>query len=641
MDRQILRRAVESSARAFGRGAGGRGAGGLGDAEASLVRHYGRLTRIAYLILPAGPDRRRRLLTAHGVVQRALPGRGAVRAEDPEALYAALRVRVVRRALAAARRPRIGLLPRVWGLRLFTADGTAAELAVDRALAALSPAGRAAYALRRAEQLSPDATARLLTAAGVPEAGGALRQADRLNLESPLLPEELASSTRFDPCTVRVRPGDLLRRRRTARLTVGGALVLAACTAWALPLPTPPAPARGGRPTSDDQVPAAGGTAPTRALRAAPDLWQRTARLDLSAWPARGDLLGDEELVARAVDAWRTGHLQLEPGTPPGPPISAPHLLFAGRVGGAAVVLLYDGGRIARYTDGPAGGLLLARADDSDVVTGAAVVLRREGVNSRFLLAPWVESAETRLLREPNSPARAVDRTDGLTVPVPTGTPGGCLDGAVLQLRSSRTVAENHAFLLADVGGLLPAHLTYTPPPQQGEARSPREATGTDALLTWARTACTVPERAPGVKSLNAWAFAQQPLPRQAGTATWVCLRTDRWNGTGSAATDLLLPASRPDDPARRTALAEGRGCSRFDQHTVGWTRWRSPDGHDYLLAAGSRRVTRFTVTGPLGGSEHPAPDHTLALEHPPADPTTVTATLDDDTRIGPLSPTP
>ncbi|MFJ1706374.1 hypothetical protein [Kitasatospora sp. NPDC088346] len=624
MDRQKLRRAVRASVRVVGGG----GADGLGDAEAALVRNYGRLARIAYLVLPAGVDRGRRLLAAHGVVQRALPGRAAARAGEPEEVYAALRVRVVRGALARARRPGRRPLPRVWGLRLFTADGTAAELAVDQALGALSVAGRAAYALCLAEGLPREEVARLLTAAGVPEPGGAIRQADRLIAEIPLGAAELSGSTRFDPCTVRVRPGDLLRRRRTTRLAAGGVLLLGAVTAWAVPLPGAPAAA----PVSVD---AAG---PSGLLRAAPDLWQHTARLDLSAWPARGELLGDEGLTGQALAAWRGGRLQLEPGTRPGPPDGTPQLLFAGRVDGAPVVLLYDGGRIARFTDTPAGGLLVARADDADVVTGAAVVLHRDGVNSRFLLAPWVDGVEIRLLREPDTQSRSVDRTDGLTAAVPSGTPGGCLDGAVLQLRSSRTVAEKHAFLLADTGGLLPAHLTYTPLPQQGDARSPREATGSDALLAWARTACAVPERAPGVRSLNAWAFAQQSLPQQAGTATWVCLRTDRWNGTGSAATEVLLPAARPDDPARRTALAEGRGCSRFDQHTVGWTRWRAPDGREYLLAAGSRRVARITVAGPHGSSEQAVPDRTLALEDPPREQPGVTATLDDGTRIAPLS---
>ncbi|MEU8351845.1 hypothetical protein [Streptomyces sp. NPDC048845] len=34
-------------------------------AEAALVEHYPRLVRLAYLILPSGPDRSRRVLAAH------------------------------------------------------------------------------------------------------------------------------------------------------------------------------------------------------------------------------------------------------------------------------------------------------------------------------------------------------------------------------------------------------------------------------------------------------------------------------------------------------------------------------------------------------------------------------------------------
>ncbi|MGC3000817.1 hypothetical protein ACPF8X_21255, partial [Streptomyces sp. G35A] len=42
-------------------------------AEAALVEHYPRLVRLAYLVLPPGRDRSRRVLTAHALVQRALP----------------------------------------------------------------------------------------------------------------------------------------------------------------------------------------------------------------------------------------------------------------------------------------------------------------------------------------------------------------------------------------------------------------------------------------------------------------------------------------------------------------------------------------------------------------------------------------
>ncbi|WP_346776997.1 hypothetical protein [Streptomyces sp. HNM0575] len=47
-------------------------------AQAALVEHYPRLVRLAYLVLPPSLDRHRRVLTAHSLVQRALPrGRGS------------------------------------------------------------------------------------------------------------------------------------------------------------------------------------------------------------------------------------------------------------------------------------------------------------------------------------------------------------------------------------------------------------------------------------------------------------------------------------------------------------------------------------------------------------------------------------
>lgn len=87
----------------------------------------------------------------------------------------------------------------------------------------------------------------------------------------------------------------------------------------------------------------------------------------------------------------------------------------------------------------------------------------------------------------------------------------------MLQLRSDPVVAEQHAFLLADLGGLTPAHLTYTPPPDPAApARPPREAVGPQALQRWAAGACAVPESGPGVRQLNLWEFADQKLPQNA-----------------------------------------------------------------------------------------------------------------------------
>ncbi|MEV8094443.1 hypothetical protein [Kitasatospora sp. NPDC085879] len=604
----------------------------LSDAEEILVVNYRRLARIAYLVLPAGADRRRRLLRAHAVTQRALAGppwHPADRRGPAEELYEELRDRVVRRALGAAHRPgdrSLRLLPQVWGLRLTTADGDSAARALDRALAALSPAGRAAYALRAVDDLPPAEITALLIRAGE-------SRPDRARKEAAAVPAELAGhwdGERFDPCTVRVRPGDLIRRRRAARLAAAALLLLPLGLGAELAVRESRAPAV--RLPSSDRAAAGAAVGADGLVRVDPDLWSRTARLDHTAWPARGDRTGDRALLGRALAAWRrAAPARLEPGTTAEPPAGTPHLLYAGTVDGDPVVLLSDGGRIARWTDGA--GLLLATAEDSDVTTAAALVLHRTGDSVRYLLAPWIADAELRNLREPDRPARPLARHDGVTDPVPAAATGGCPDLTALQLRSSPTVAEEHAFLLTDLGGLAPAHLTYTPPPTAGAARAPREATGSEALTTWARTVCDLPDRGPDVKALNAWAFAVQPLPQQAGTATWVCLRTDRWNGTGSAATELLLPGAAA--PAR-TGFAEGRGCSRFDQDTVAWSRWRAPDGHDLLLVAASRRVVRLTVHEP-GAADRSSRDRTLVLDRPgPARPT-VEGARADGTVVRPL----
>ncbi|MFD5545078.1 hypothetical protein ACFWIJ_46645, partial [Streptomyces sp. NPDC127079] len=119
-------------------------------AEAALVEHYPRLVRLAYLVLPPGPGRGRRVLTAHALVQRALP-RGRRPApvvpaqptgRDTDPGYALVRLEVVRSALAAGRPFRLTawptraqlppLVPQVWGLRLFPRSGGADELALDQ-----------------------------------------------------------------------------------------------------------------------------------------------------------------------------------------------------------------------------------------------------------------------------------------------------------------------------------------------------------------------------------------------------------------------------------------------------------------------------------------------------------------------------
>ncbi|WP_425840653.1 hypothetical protein [Streptomyces fractus] len=620
-------------------------------AEAALLEQYTGLVRLAYLTLPAAFTRHRRVLLAHTAVQRALPGRQVSLVPAPrfpgdgaDTAADSLRVRILRTALSVGHRPagwpgalpppRVLLprLPVVWGLRLFPRSGGTEEVALVRALAGASAPARAAFVLRHIDSMRADRATALLAAAGVADAGSAVRESVRLDAEAGPAAAALLRSQEFDACSVQTRPTDLLRRARRTRaaLAVGAVAVVAAAALLA--------------PDSDPGRQAPGGDAPVRAssvsgdlTRAGRDTWADTSRVDFTAWPARGDRTDDTALLDRALDAWTapSGAVRVSrtPDTPADAPPRAPQLLFAGDIDGRTVVLLSDGERLARYTapvgDGLAG-LALARVDDADVTTAAAVVLDRDQGSARYLTAPWITDVTTRDLLRPDSPGRPLHVSDdGVTGPVPVAPADGCARRPVLQLRSSPRIVENHSFLLADLGGLSPVHLTYTPPPGHGTPppRQPREATGGQALVAWARTACRIePWRGGAVRAVNAWDFAEQQLPKDAGRAVWSCVRASTWRGPGDVA--LLLRAPGPAaEPARLVGRARATAaCSRFGQHVVAGTRWRSRDGQWYLLAAGSRAVTRIEASGAVTTSRR---GRTLAVRAPEHGTVRVAARLD------------
>lgn len=617
---------------------------GVDEAEAALVEHYPRLVRLAYLTLPPGLGRHRRVLAAHAVVQRVLPRSGKGDAPSPVptqrgttgAAFSWARKRVVQDALARDGRPRtvrafvsrrLPRLPAVLGLRLFPRAGGSDELALDQALFSVGSAARAALALRVLEGMDASEVRALLTAAGARDPSAALRTAERLTADRGGRIEALLNSTEFDPCTVQTRPTDLLRRRRRTRLA-GAAAVVLALAGSALP-----ALSDHDRPESPAASNGAGGAALARALdpalleRANRDAWSDTSRVDFSVWPARGGRTGDTALLERALRAWgRPGpavRVSATTGTATVPPTQPPRLLYAGEAGGAAVVLLHDGQRVARYAESLSGdgapALDFARTDDADVTTAAAVVVSRGPGGVRYLLAPWIAESTTRDLLAPGTPAGPLDVSkDGVTGAVPSPPSGeGCSTWPVMELRSSERIVERHAFLVTDLGDLSPVHLTYTPPPGTGApTRQPREATGGAALGSWARSACSLRTlRGSGVRAVNNWAFAEQELPETGGRSTWVCTRADSWRGPGRIMVQFQQPASSPAEPG--TVVAEDRdtaSCGRFGRHVLAGTHWRAPSGTWFLLAAGSRDITRITATGGVRADE---PFRTLAVRAP------------------------
>ncbi|MYW64644.1 hypothetical protein GTY65_11275 [Streptomyces sp. SID8379] len=575
-------------------------------AEAALVEHYPRLVRLAYLVLPPGLGRNRRVLTAHSVTQRALPrGRTAPApartAGDPG--YAYVRLRVLRSALDAGLPLRLSawpkraqlppLLPQVRGLRLFPKSGGADELALDQALSALDGPARAAYVLRGLERLDDTAISTTLTSAGcTPEdAAAALVRAAGVESQPALL-----NSPEFDPCSLHARPTDLMRRRQHAKAGLAAVAALVVCGAL-LGLPADDWGPDGAAAPPYARNPAGQAALdPSKLTRVAAGVWQTSSRTDFSVWPARGDLTGDTELLRRALAVWaRPGEsvqVSATPGTPAGAPPGPAQLLYAGEVDQARVVVLYDGLRIVRYAEpknGTSGAALdFARVDGATAGQASAVVLDRSDGNVRYLTAPWVSGASVRDLLKPDAAPLKLTRTsDGVTSPfLSPALAESCTSWNALALTDSSGTR-----LTTDLGELVPAQLT------SGRPDAPRDSRAAD----WSATACSLAAaRSHGVRSVNSWAYARQPLPEANGTAEWVCTRAETWQG-GSPRTLALFrtPGAAASVVAAKSETSPA--CGSRDPVVLAGVRWKSRAGTWYLVAAGSKQVNSVTAAGSTG----------------------------------------
>ncbi|MFC7221140.1 hypothetical protein ACFQLX_23700 [Streptomyces polyrhachis] len=635
----------------------------LDHAEAALLAHYPRLTRLAYLLLPAALGRPRRVLAAHALVQRALPrgrtGEGRVpgprtggeaareaRAADPGYAYVRLRVLtavlepdVPRGPFGLPKRSRHPhLLPRVWGLTLFPRSGGSDELALDHALAALPTPARTVVVLRALEELDDHDIRRLLTATGLDpeEAGEALAEADVVRLpQAPAVPvslRKLLRSPEFDPCTLQARPTDLMSRRRHVRAAAAALVALAACLALlGIPGDWPGAPADTAAPPYAGNEFARAALDPARLHRAGRDDWRGASRPDFAAWPARGSRVDDRALLSRALRVWARPstrvRLSATPATPSGPPAGPPHLLYAGDLGAITVVVFHDGLRLARYAEPrgrPATGVALdfARTDGADTASATALVIQRLHGRVRYLTAPWVAGLTTRDLRHPTAPPRHLTRDpDGVTEPVDTpAATRGCARWAALELRMREPAATRNQ-LLTDLGELTPAALSYGAP---GTAVPPA---GETARAAWARTACDLRRlRTTGVSRVNAWTFAEQELPESAGSAAWICTRAETWRGTDAE----VLTHFRPPGTARATLTAQATdtpACGQRRPQALAGVLWKSASNHWYVLAAGSHEITAITATG---GVQNTTPGRYLAVPARKGARTELTARLAD-----------
>ncbi|MEV7427774.1 hypothetical protein [Streptomyces sp. NPDC091212] len=638
--------------------------------------------RIAYLVLPPSPGGDRRVLAAHGLVQRALPpGR-----TDPG--YAYLRERVLRsaldagrprrwpgRVLRAARAVLPPPLPYVRGLRLAPRSGGAAELALDQRLSALSGPARAALVLRALEGLPDAEVRRALAAAGAgdgvtdaalaeaaevadvaPDPTGPVSTgptgADTIDAgptsAGPTGIAALLLSPGFDACSLRARPTDLLRRRQRGRAALAATAAVLFCGAL-LALPGGGWGPDGTGAAAYAQHPADGAALdPALVRRVAPAAWRTSARTDFSVWPARGPLAGDDALLGRALAVWAApgGSVQVfaTPATPAGPPMGPPQLLYAGPLDGERVVVFHDGLRIVRYaeTAGSAGSaghpapatLDFARTDGADAAASNALAVGRPDGNVRYLTAPWVTRTSVRDLRAPRAPARPLRRdADGVTDPLPSPAAArDCAAWDTLEVHDTGGGRGGADRLLTDLGEPVPARLTSGPPAAPHDVRDPADR------AAWARTACLLPMvRSHGVRSVNSWEFARQPLPESGGTARWLCTRAETWRGPGSRVlAQFQAPSPKAaGEPGAVAARAEDSpACGARDPRVLAGVVWQSGGGRWYVLAAGSGQFRSLATTGGVPGA---ARGNLLALPASRGAHAELSGRLSDGTEVGAL----
>ncbi|MFJ6099769.1 hypothetical protein ACIQHY_01975 [Streptomyces sp. NPDC092359] len=444
----------------------------------------------------------------------------------------------------------------------------------------------------------------------------------------------LLESDEFDPCALQARPTDLLRRRQHLRASLVALVALLVCGAL-LGLPGDGWGRNGAAAPSYARNPAAEAALDPGALkRVDPAVWPGSTRQDFSVWPARGGLVRDRALLRRALAVWaRPGpsvRSSATPGTPVGPPMGPPQLLFAGLVDGARVVLLHDGLRAVRYAEpaeGAAGTALdFARTDGADTPGAAALVVSRAAGNVRYLTAPWVKETGARDLLRPLTEARPLARdADGVTDPMTSpALARDCVRWNALQLRDG-----SGSRLLTDLGELAPVRLLWGPP------AAPVDATGPEARTAWARTACQLAAvRAHGVRSVNAWRFARQALPEGAGRGTWICTRAETWRGTGSRVlAQFLVPSPRV--PAALAARAEGSpACGVREPRVLAGVLWQAPGGDWYVLAAGGGGFASLESSGGVTGR---ADGPVLAVRASAGARAELRGTLEDGRRVGAL----
>jgi hypothetical protein len=554
---------------------------------------YGRLLRLAYVMLPLPPGGRR-LLRARKIVRRSawLSGRG-----DP---YAVLRRRVMRRVMVASRQ------------RLDRPSADGGDLArLWRALADLSPASRAAYVLRRLEDLDDKAVREQLEQLGVRD----LRSTDRVLAEIDSIglssdeQRALLTSPESDPARPLI--GDARPpRRRLVALTVGLVVIVAAAGGWSA--------------LHDDD----GGH--RLVTRTHPGLGG-----GINAWPTRGDRREDRGLLRRARDAWlhpgdhAEDRWSVFAGAHPAGTIT---VLYAGTVDDEATVVMHDEDEdFALYTDTGAGALRTDRylLTSRDLTPGPIRLSDTEDPTViSYLLPPDVSEAQVSRLGA-SAPDWEPGRTHDGVITVPVAKDAKGYHCATTVFRLQRADADRQRFI--DLHDVISARLAFT-----GYGRDAKAAEGDvlddpQGLMALRGAMCRPPvsddlstNRDVSVFALSVSEFWRGELPETGHPASFLRLAAEL-NTSGvpypapGTLTETLLVDRSPTHPDRAhlidAAFPVSHGQASVNtSDSASSTWWLAPSGRWYLIIGGNTNVAHIRVHGDMTGR---ASRPTLILKAP------------------------
>jgi hypothetical protein len=607
-----------------------------GEFERAFVGGYDGLVRVAYLaLLSAGPmtedGRALAVRRAHGIVYRTLVVRTLTsRRRGDGVSYQAWRRRVLRRVLKAGR------VEGRRGWRTVAPERPTPEAGrLLEVLGRLTPTQAVQYGLRMAENLGAEETATELDAVGVTVADDVVAKVE----ERTGLPEAdqraLLAERAFDPTVLHIRPTGVpwsIRVLRRRLRLLAGAMALAVATAGVVWLVSPASPGQDDLDTNSTSETAS----------------------DVTEWPLRGNLRGDEKLLNRAVAYWNSPDAVMWVNPPywSGRPASTPTVVFAGDVLGHRVVVMADDHAIVRYSEDPDQARRLyvnAYEPEHGELDARGLIQLADYPGERdeqtpYLVPPGVTQVLVADLGNSRPAWQRVPVHDGIAAGWPPAQPDPEAGCSMLMFALTRPTKDGttRTDTYSDAGAtLVTAPVDFQP--DNGRPRPaavPPLSAQSVGLLRAVRCLAPKPgDRAPGsivgdlsggLLKVEVDQFWQGRLPETSAHVAFAAVTLTTTNGQDEDVSTHTLLA--PDDPRYLNDTLPYAGREHLRSDTVGtvysthW--WKAPSGRWYLIVGGSPDVTRIRIWGQIDQS---ARGNTFILRGPKSKkaPSTVVAALD------------